>query len=517
MRGFIVVLLAVVLGAGALSIMILPNQQELGTMYLRDQKYDESRALFERQIAEGDLSTQTVSALLSIYLRYGDVDRAIGLTKQFGDAIGDSPEILARLAQLYAADRRLGLYRQTLERLVAIEPTAERLEQLADAHYRAADPVARLEALQRLVDHDWASPQRMLEFADLAVALGRLDKAIDAYSKVAETAPDALDWSYRSLLVELLLNAGRRDDAAAYTDRWLDGTEPPVFQISFAQFWIGADDPQRAVRILDGRSILQQPSEAWRATYILALRRSGRDADAYARLRRWLAQGQITPALAVDLIDLANVNRDLDTAVSVLDHLNVTDLPSGSVLLMISALYQAGRDSEVLRLMAALGPERMAQAPVLAAEIALARGEKHEARRWVEVAESGPSLSTGDQVALANVLVGLGDERQALDLLRALAQDPQAPTEALTLLGELYGKSADAETGYWEINAILARHYTPQLRSVWAELALATGRKQEVQDWLTLTPTIAERTLENLFFMAERQTSWDIAVLTAPG
>ena len=62
MRSFVLALIAVILGAGALSVAILPCRQELGTMYLRDQKYEESRAVFEQQIAEGDVSSQTVSA-----------------------------------------------------------------------------------------------------------------------------------------------------------------------------------------------------------------------------------------------------------------------------------------------------------------------------------------------------------------------------------------------------------------------------------------------------------------------
>ncbi|MEQ8395811.1 tetratricopeptide repeat protein [Thalassobaculum sp.] len=515
MRGFAVILVVVVLGAAALSIMILPSQQELGTMYLRDQKYEESLALFERQVAEGDLSSQTVSALLAIYLQYGDVERAIELTRKFGRTIGERPDILARLADLYAADRRTGLYRQTMEKLVAIQPTKERLEQLADAHYHAADPYSRARTLKRLISLDLASPERILEYADLAVSLAQLDEALEAYLRAAQSFPAALDWSYRLQIVELLLNAGRLAEAAALTTQWLDGSEPLLFQISFAQLWVDAGQPARAIRILNGRPTLQQATEPWRAIYVLALRRSGREQDAYSLLRRWLGQGLITPSLSADLIDLAVANRDIDTAVAVLDHLNATELPTGSVLLLVSSLHQAGRDAEVDRLVEQLGPERMAQVPVLAAEVALARGDTEAANRWADAAIADTATSVGDQLALANVLVKIGREPEALDMLRVIATDPEAPTEALTLLGELYGRGPDPEAGYWEINALLAQHYTLQLRAVWAELALATGRVEEVQEWVARTSGIEPRTLESLFFMAERRESWGVAITTA--
>lgn len=515
MRGFILALAVVILGAGALSVAILPNRRELGTMYLRDRKYDESRAIFEHQIAEGDLSTQTVSALLTIYLQYGDVDRAIDLTRQYGTALGERPDVLARLAELYAADLRLGLYRRTLERLVAIEPTAARLEALADAYLRAGNRDGRLAVLGQLIERGWASSERILEYAELALALTRLGEARTALLSVAERAPQLLDWSYRSLIIQLGLRDGDVASADAFTARWLDGTEPEPVRISIAQIWLEAGNAERALAILGGRPAMEASSEAWRANYVLALRRAGRNDLAFDRLSRWLGRDLVTPALSIDFVELAVGRKAYDVALAVLDRIGADRLPAAAVLLLVTGLHQAGRAADVDRVVAALGQERMAELPILAAQIALARGDTAAARRWLDAALTGTILSVDDRMTLAPVAMELGDDARALDLLRPLSQSTTPPTEALVLMGEIYARGPDAEQGYWEVNALLARRYTPELRAVWAELGLATGRDQEVEEWLARTRDVEARTLDNLFFIAERRESWRIAVSAA--
>ena len=54
MRQFAVITALVLIVALGLSLLLLPNQKELGTMLLRDREYEESRKYFEQQIAEGD-------------------------------------------------------------------------------------------------------------------------------------------------------------------------------------------------------------------------------------------------------------------------------------------------------------------------------------------------------------------------------------------------------------------------------------------------------------------------------
>jgi|GEM_PF-760397 len=515
MRGFILALVVVVLGAGALSIAILPNRQELGTMYLRDHKYDESRALFERQIAEGDLSTQTVSALLTIYLQYGDVDRAIDLIRQYGATLGDRPDVLERLAQLYAADLRLGLYRQTLERLVAVAPTAARLEALADASLRAGDRPGRAAALSRLVERGWASPERMLEFAELALSMTHLAEARTALLWVAAHAPQRLDWSYRSLIIQLGLRAGETESADSFTTRWLDGSEPESVRIEIAQIWLEAGDAARALAILGGRPAMEARSEAWRASYVLALRRAGRSDLAFGRMSRWLGQGLVTPALSIDFIELATAQGAYDLALDAFDRIGAERLPTAAVLMLVTGLHQAQRTADVDRVVAALGQDRMAALPILAMQIALARGETAAARHWVDVALSGAALAVDDRLTLAPIMIELGDDARAFGLLRPLADGPSPPSEVFVLLGELYARGPDPERGYWEVNALLARRYTPELRAVWAELGLAIGRDQEVEEWLARTKEIEFRNLDNLFFIAERRNSWNVAVAAA--
>lgn len=172
MRHFAVITGFVVIVALGLSFLLLPSGKELGTMMLRDREYEASRKYFEEQIAAGDRSPQVVTGLLEIYIRNGDVDRAIDLVGSYEEAIGTGPDILRRLAELYRQDRRFGLYLHTLERLAAIEPTEARIEELADAYYKAGKTEKQVAALNWLRSFGTMPVGRQLELADLQVATG---------------------------------------------------------------------------------------------------------------------------------------------------------------------------------------------------------------------------------------------------------------------------------------------------------------------------------------------------------
>jgi tetratricopeptide (TPR) repeat protein len=523
MRGFAALIALVILLAIGLSLLVLPSGEQVGIMLLRDREYDQARSYFEKQIDAGDLSAPTVSALLKIYIEYGDVERAIALVERYEDVTGQSAAILSQLAELYRTDRQFGLYLRTMAQLAAVEPTQERLETLADAYFKAGDIEAQIATLLKLRDLGLISAERLIELSDLLVTTGQYDQAIVMLSEALARDPSKLDWSQRMSLFDLMLHRGRTQQALDLLPGWTDETTPDQVLISLAQTAIAYNQIDAAIRILESRPALETTNQNWRSTLAYALRRDGRDEAAWTRMRTWWRDRILPLTSAADLVELALRNKDLDLALDVVDQLGLEMLGPMPVLGLVAELHRAGRTETVDRLLAQIGPEALEDAPVLAAEIWLAREDPSAASRYADIAlarldgdgSGNRALPLDERVALAGVLNALGRTEAAFDILAAQMTDPALPAEGMILLGELYAKLDLAEDGFWDITALLARQNSPRLRAVWANLALLTDRRDVVLEWLGRELDITPTVLTDLYYLAENRGAWDIAVSAA--
>lgn len=515
MRHFAVITGFVVIVALGLSFLLLPSGKELGTMLLRDREYEASRKYFEEQIAAGDHSPEVVTALLEIYIRNGDVDRAIDLVGSYEQAIGTGPDILRRLADLYRQDRRFGLYLHTLERLAAIEPTEARVEELADAYYKAGKSEKQVAALNWLRSFGTMPIGRQLELADLQAATGDYEASADTLTQVLDRAPEAMDPSYRRQLFDLRLFLGNPELAAEVADKALTPDAPAHLTLAFADAAIYRRAPDLALDLLQRRPELEATDADWRRLHANALRAMGRDEEAWREMRSWWQQDRLPVAGAASLVELAVRRAQLDLAVDVVTRYGLEQIGSATALSLIGELHRAGRTGAVDAMLATLGEEALNEEPILGAEIMLARADQTAAARFAEVALKRGLLTLDDRLALANVLTRLKRDTDAFDLLHPYIADPTLPVEGAILLAELYVRLDRAEDGFWDVAALLAQRSTPRLRAIWAQLALATGRTALVTEWLAREPALEPGTASDLYFLAERRQDWDVAIAAA--
>ncbi|WP_281684127.1 tetratricopeptide repeat protein [Thalassobaculum salexigens] len=515
MRQFAIITAFVVVVALALSFLLLPSQKELGTMLLRDREYEESRRYFEEQIAAGDRSPQVVTGLLEIYIRNGDVDRAIALVGSYEEAIGTGPDILRRLAELYRQDRRFGLYLQTLERLTAIEPTAERIGDLADAYYKAGRTEKQVSALKWLRSTGSATVDRQVELAELQIATGAYEAAADSLTRLLDASPDALSASYKLQLFDLALHLGDRDRAVHVADRTLTPDAPGSLAVSFADTALYRHAPELGLRLLHAHRELEASDPDWRRLHANGLRAVGRDDEAWAELKGWWQEDMLPPASAGSLVELAIRRAELTLALDAFSHFGLEQVGSEIALSLVGELHRAGRADAVDAMLATLGPDALDADPILGAEIMMGRGDMAAAGRFADLALARSTATMGERLALASVLARLERADEAFDLLHPYIAEPALPVEGALLLAELYVRLDRAEDGFWDVAALLAQRSSPRLRAIWAQLALATGRTTLVAEWLEREPTLDPRTATDIYFLAEGRQAWDAAVPAA--
>lgn len=189
------------------------------------------------------------------------------------------------------------------------------------------------------------------------------------------------------------------------------------------------------------------------------------------------------------------------------------DLTAG----LVEAVVNRGRPDIARALLDRLGEGFLAARPILAARLALLRGDEAAARRWAAAAAADPDLRLDQRIGLAGLYQRLGRDGDALALLRALAQSPDAPETVVADLAQLYLDLGRAAEGVAVLDALRAERPSPRINAAWALLTAAAKGDAAVLAWLETAPDaeLGDRLLEDLYFIASANDADALALAAA--
>ena len=178
------------------------------------------------------------------------------------------------------------------------------------------------------------------------------------------------------------------------------------------------------------------------------------------------------------LVDLALREGRLDEAFEVAALLPAEAWPAT----LPGRLAEAARLAQRPELLRRIDPQRLASRPEMAAQVALARGDRVAARRLAELAAGRSPNTIEGARGLALVLRDAGQDQATWDRLRRDLQGPRPDPGALRLFAELSMTPARSGPGL----ALLERHRAdgPAAGEAWLRLALAEERGEEAARFL---------------------------------
>jgi thioredoxin-like negative regulator of GroEL len=118
---------------------------------------------------------------------------------------------------------------------------------------------------------------------------------------------------------------------------------------------------------------------------------------------------------------------------------------------------------------------------------------------------------------LASVYAELGQHRDAIRLLAALAADPSTPDSAIADLANLYLDTDNSASGLPLLERLRKQRRSAAVESSWALLAADAGEEGPVVDWLRRADARSLRldVLENLYFVANERNKKTLALAAA--
>lgn len=501
----LVVLLILLAGIGA-SLLLIPHSAELALQKFRDRDYDSARDAYEQRYAAGDRSGATVMPLTRLTLAQGDVERAIELTEGFLAAEPSSVEARELLDRLYQDAQRPGDRLENLKALAEMRSSADLFRELAYAAGFRNRMAMRAEALARYCTLRPEDVEAQQELAALLAARGDPAGAVDWLLRADDRATGNIQPDSRELLMSLLIDLDREDEAYERARRWL-GERPTVADmIGLASQLAAAARPDLGLRLIEPQVIGPQvadraPVLALELTYIDLLIAADRREPARTRLSA--LSGPVEDAQFGRLLAL-EVNAGMPRAA--LEATKGRDLHLVPDWVLAGLAETALRDGDRAfpdRLYRELGEDFLDDYPILAANIALGRGDSAAAAQWAERALAGDGLAgkgltMGDRLGAIRILDRTGRRAAAVAAFDRLPLSGTVPEDVLEELAALFIDFDRAPAGLAWFTARRQATQSPAAAQGWARLAAKAGDPAAVADWLAGQPKLPLALLQDI-------------------
>jgi thioredoxin-like negative regulator of GroEL len=496
----LVVLLVLLVGIGA-SLLLIPRGGELALQKFRDRDYDSARAVYEERYAAGERGGATVMPLTRLSLAQGDVERAIALTEEFIAAEPSSIEARELLNRLYQDAQRPGDYLENLTVLAELRQSADLYRELAYAAGFRNRMALKADALARYCALAPDDVEARQELAALLAARGDHAGAVDRLLHADDRAQGNIGANSRELLMSLLIDLGRPEDAFNRARRWL-GEQPTVAaMIGLASQLAAASRPDLGLRLLEPQVTASQvtgrkPALALELTYIDLLIAADRREEARTRLSA--LSGPVEDAQFGRLLALKMNAGQAQEALRAAEGRDLRLAPDWVLAGLAETALRDGDRPFLDRLHRELGEGFLADYPILAANIALGRGDAASAARWAERGLAGSALTLGDRLAAIRILDRAGRRAAASAAFDRLALSDTLPDDQLEELAALFIDLDRAPAGLDWFVAHRQSKPSPAADHGWARLAAKAGDPAAVADWLAARPVLPAALLQDI-------------------
>ncbi|PWC43139.1 tetratricopeptide repeat protein [Azospirillum sp. TSO22-1] len=515
MRANLLVVVLVLLAGIAVSLLLIPRGSELALQRFRDQEFAPALAAYEARYAQGDRTAGTVMPLTRLYLADGSVERAIALME--GYVAHEPAQLEARelLGTLYKHAQRPFDYLDNLEAIARLKPSDAVLRELADAYAYYGEFDRQAEALKRLVALRPDDAEASVDLGQLLAARGRLAEAAGTLAAADDRKNGGIEYDGRVLLTSLLLDLDRADEAFRRAERWLTGDPPSYAILSLTGLMMEIGRPDHAYRLIAPFAERASREPALELTLIDLEIAQGRVEAAQRQLRAWAGGKPIDDASLGRFVALSINAGQTRLAFDVARRRDLRLLPDWALVSLAETAYR-GQDRPFLdRLIDELGDTFLAERPLLAGEIAWARGDRGAAARWAGRALADRDSTFAERLSATRLLTRTGPKERAVAEFDRLAPDSRVPDDLLEELGLLFLDLDRVKEGLAWFEARRAARPSNGADLGWVRLAARAGDADAVAAWLDAHPRLDAGLLQDVASLAAERGAAALAVKAA--
>ncbi len=518
MKKIVLVILLIVAAAAAGTIYAIPSMSELALINFKDKKFDEARVQYEAQLAQGNLGPDTAGNLVDLYLQNGRVNDAISVMEQF---VAKRPnDISARviLGQLYQYAQRQDDYLKNLEAIKALNPSEEVLAKLHEAYQKDAQFTKQLSTLEALVQQGGQGGamdgSRYRALATMQAQANQYNEAVDNLNKLRTAEPQNFKFPEIELLVSLLADAKRTDEALKETNGWAAKPEATPQELArLGDILQYKASPQIALSYFGG--IQNRINEAPELTtgYVIALIAGGETQQAYTLMQQLYKDGKLPDGLQNEMLMQAIAAGDMPTVLALFDRAQVAQFNESQLVTMTEMAAIKQQPTLMAKLKERFGgKETLEKFPLFAAVLGLAEKAPDADARIAKLKDM--PLTHSQQLVVARACARAGKVACINNMISQIGDPATLSEQEVADLAELYLLAHSYAEGKAFVEKARAAHDSAALSLSWAKFAAATGEKDALQSWLDSNAATTPADVKSLYFLANdnRQTATALMV-----
>ncbi len=534
MRKFYFITFLLVTIGGFAGYFLIPKESEIALINLKDKRFAEAQASYEKQLLKGNLEPEVAHSLVDLYLQNGRIDDAIAVMEQFVKLNPSNVDARRKLGTLYQYAQRPEDYQRNLEEMSVISPDDSILKELSDIYNSNSQYDKQIAIIKDMIEkRKVREPRYYTDLANLLAAQRKFEEALGVLVAFKQAYPENYSYEQVELTVSLMMDLGKYDDAFKEAEAWLlheknmpakksanpeeeiqQGVNPEhVARLANIIHYKGS--PKLAFELINPYIELAKEGSNLQAEIIRLQITNGERDVAYKKLTELYKANNLRSDLYIDYINLAIANGETKIAENLVKEIDLNSLGE-SELIGLTELGATNKNLSILsEINKSIQPETRARKPLFDAILAITNKEQSYPDKVSKI-EANPNTSSHQRIQLATSCARSGDAACALRILKQLPDVDNLSDQLIADIGELYLQNKQYEEGYKFIRDINAKRNKPQLDFIQAKLAAASGMLEFVEGWLEKHQETADiNQISEIYYYASNAKSYDIAAKIA--
>ncbi len=502
----------------AISLFLIPSQEDVALINLKSQKFLEAEKYYLNQYKKGVRAPTIVYQLSVLYEKQGDLDKAIHIIKEYADEHPEDAEVLKRLAELYYLNDQYEEYGQTLSKLYQLKTSLETdtLHELYDYYKNRHDIKNQKILLNKIIASGKGDEG---DYAELAILYAQDKKYAEASSllKIRRnyfSDKITLDMILYEFWIDSHLDKERQIEVLGVVADYVNKKNDP----KITQYVLGLFK-ERYPNLTLPLVKLIRPSIDHNLdleTMELSILRDHPEEheEFYQKLGKLEKYASTNQQLQNFLFDFYLDREDEDQLIKLIRTTPIQKLTERTIINL--AIIATTEDKPLLakELQIALGPKYLEEHPLESLALEIGSQEK-DARNKLNVYIKTHDLTRTDRFFLFSLASAAKFDKETLELGKGLSPYAGMRAEDLLEIAQAYAQMKKADVLYPIIVSSLPTIGEKNAEPALVLLDIALHHTKEAADWIQKQQSIKEDTLKALFETAQDNKEYPLSFYIA--
>ena len=496
--------LSLVLMGFALSIVIIPEQEELALIYLRDKKFEKAHEIYQRELAKGNKSSFILMPMIKLKLHYGKVDNATTLMEDHVKKNPNSTESLSLLAKYYQFSQRYDDYLLTLESLANLEPSEENLRDLSKIYNYNGRQEKQIHILEKLIKSEKAQLEDYLSLINLLSTSGDFSYAFQLLKNMQKEFPKKFLFEHFKLAIDIFL-------------RLENDHEKTLFELAF-NFHDFDPNVDRAIKIAQilsninqfdlAKKILELHEEgSFEKTKIYGMLNQlkiqmGEGKEVVNKLLKQFQEGEIPSSHAENFIRLLIDEGKSSLLLDYLPRCNILYFSEETIIMLAEAAQNIDKAEIAEHILKIFNEQGSTFSVKAQAMLSIATKDPLISDKLLKSIDS-ELLTNTERQEILHFAINTGDDFLNYQISAKILQYLDLSKEKSLEIALSFIRFNKAEEGYLLFSKFEDAIAKNKRSLAWVFLSLANKHEIEVKTWLKAHSDLPENILLDLFYLSQ--------------